>query len=143
MQQKCHWQIRSHACPGPCKTHPVGKWGTVVVVAEQGQAGVHVRSRISAALQHADHPVLQLVGINAMAEVSPGANITGLACLLCIYGLIVEIASSREAGDVRGGAATCYVAGSYVAPCPSCYSGLQDVEDAALLPSGLLLQLGC
>lgn len=125
------------------KTHPVGKWGTVVVVAEQGQAVIHMRSRITAALQHADHPVLQLVGTNVMAEISPGAIITGLACLLCVYGLIIEIASSHEAGDVRGGAATCCVAILAAAPCPSCCSGLQDVEDAAFLPSGLLLQLGC
>lgn len=80
-------------CPGSCKTHPfpVGEWGTVVAVAEQGEVGVYMSSRISAALQHAAHLVLWLAEMNTMAELSPGAKITGLACLLCIYDPIAEI----------------------------------------------------
>lgn len=144
VQRKSRWQIHSHACPGPCKTHPVGKWGTVVAVAEQGQAGVYTRTQISASLQHADHLVLQLVGTNVMAEISPDANITGLACLLCVHVPIIEIPSSRKAGSARGGAATCYgaILAAAAAACPLCCSGLQDAEDAAFLPPGLLLQLG-
>lgn len=133
-------------CPGFCKTHPfpVGKRGTVVVMAEQGEAGVYKRFRISAALQHAAHLVLQLAENITMAELSAGANMTGLACLLHVYDLIAEIASFCNAGNVTGDAATCFVAilAEAVSACPFCWPGLRDAEDPALFHSELLLQLG-
>lgn len=146
VQRKSHGQIHSHTCPSSCKTHPVpvGESGTVLVVAEQGEAGVYTGFRISAVLQHAAHLVLQRVEMNKMAELSPGANVTGLACLQCIYGPIAEIASSCSAGNVGGDAATCFVAILVVAAaaCPLCCPGLRVAEDPAFLPPGLLLQLG-
>lgn len=113
---------------------PCVEWATVVAVAEQGEAGVYVSSQASAVLQHAAHLVSRLVETNTMAELSPGANITGLACLLCVYGPIAEIASLCNDRNVGGAAATCFVAILAAAACPLWWPGLQDAEDPAFLP---------
>lgn len=106
-------------------------------MAEQGEAGVYRSSRIRAALQHTAHLVLRLVEMNAMAELSPGANVTGLASLLCIYGPIAEIASFCSARNFGGAAATCFVAmlAAAAAACPLSCPGLQDAEDPAFFPT--------
>lgn len=107
-------------------------------MAEQGGAGLESHTFTRGL---ADYLVLRLVGMNMLAELSPGANITDLACLQCIYGPIAEIAPSCNAGNVGGGAATCFVAilEAATAASPLCCSGLQDAEDPAFLSPGLLL----
>lgn len=138
-QRESHGQIHSCMCPGSCKTYPFpwARVGTVAAVAEQEEAGVCMKFWIRVALQNTALMVMWLVEMNTMAELSPGANITGLGCVLCIYGLIAEEASFCHAGNVRGDAATCFAAILAVAPaaCPLCCPGLQGAEDSAFLTS--------
>lgn len=103
------------------------------MMAEQGEADVYKRFQTSAALQHAAHLVLQLAENITMAELSAGANTTGLACLLCVCGEIAETASCN-AGNVRGGAATCFVAAWQREHLPVPFAG-QGSEMQRTLPS--------
>ena len=97
-----------------------------------------IRSRMcpGSCKTHAAHLVWQLVETNTMTELSSGPNRTGLACLECIHGLIAEIASSCNAGNVGGDAATSFVAIPVAAAAahPLCCPGLREAEDTAFLP---------